>query len=162
MPPDPVPPGRPEGETLARFAVMLAAHRGQIGTLRKDVDRLREDLDAMTTASPKGPPMIAWQDLSDQEAAAVRADLSTWVTGVLFRVYPSARESVRDCWDRHPDALVELSAAWLEFRRIFAAPRPGLADSLAYLDRWLPGCLKRVRAITERCAGMEGHQLPPG
>ena len=32
MPPDPEPPaGQPEGETLARFAVLLAAHRGQAG-----------------------------------------------------------------------------------------------------------------------------------
>ena len=45
--------------------------------------------------------------------------------------------AVRDCRDQHPDAVTELSACWLEFRRIFAptgpgrgAPRrPSLADS---------------------------------
>ena len=87
---------------------------------------------------------------------------------MLFPLYPSARESVRDCWDKHPDAVTELSACWLEFRRIFApaaparsgkpAPRrPPLADTLVYLDRWLPGTLRRVKAITEKCTGIDGH-----
>ena len=117
--------------------------------------------------------MIAWHELGADEAAAVRADLAKWVDEVLFAVYPSARESVRECWDKHPDAVTELSACWLEFRRIFAPPprpgpasqrsrRPSLADSLVYLDRWLPGTLRRVKAITEKCTGIEGHIPPPG
>ena len=117
--------------------------------------------------------MIAWHDLDPDEAAAVRADLAKWVGEVLFPLYPSARESVRECWHQHPDAVTELSACWLEFRRIFApaaparsgkpAPRrPSLADSLVYLDRWLPGTLRRVKAITEKCTGIDGHVSPPG
>ena len=117
--------------------------------------------------------MIAWHELGADEAAAVRADLAKWVDQVLFAVYPSARESVRDCWDQHPDAVTELSACWLEFRRIFApaiparadkpaARRPALADSLVYLDRWLPGTLRRVKAITEKCTGIDGHVPAPG
>ena len=46
--------------------------------------------------------MIAWHDLDPDEAAAVRADLATWVDQVLFPLYPSARESVRECWHQHP------------------------------------------------------------
>ena len=42
-----------------------------------------------------------------------------------------------------------------------AARRPSLADSLVYLDRWLPGTLRRVKAITEKCTGIEGHIPPP-
>ena len=68
--------------------------------------------------------MIAWHDLDDQEAAAVRADLAKWVGEVLFPLYPSARESVRECWDKHPDAVTELSACWLEFRGIFTPAVP--------------------------------------
>jgi hypothetical protein len=118
--------------------------------------------------------MVAWPDLDADEAAAVRADLARWVGEVLFRLYPSARESVRDCWQQHPDAVTELSACWLAFRRIFApaaparpgnqalAPRrPSLADSLVYLDRWLPNTLRRVKVITEKCTGMDGHVPPP-
>ena len=170
--PQPDPEGRPEGETLAHFAVVLAAHRGQLAALDGKVKRLSETVEALTEGGPKGPPMIAWHDLGADEAAAVRADLARWVDEVLFAVYPSARESVRDCWDKHPDAVTELSACWLEFRRIFAPapPRPGkpavrrpaLADSLVYLDRWLPGTLRRVKAITEKCTGIEGHIPPPG
>jgi hypothetical protein len=172
MLPDPLsrPEGQSEGETLAHFAVVLAAHRGQLAALDGKVKRLAQTVEALTEGGPKGPPMIAWHELDADQAAAVRADLAKWVDQVLFRLYPSARESVRDCWDKHPDAVTELSACWLEFRRIFAPARPGkpavcrpsLADSLVYLDRWLPGALRRVKAITERCTGIEGHISQPG
>jgi hypothetical protein len=172
--PDLVPPeGQPEGETLAHFAVVLAAHRGQLAALDGKIRDLAQTVEALAEGGPKGPPMIAWHDLDDQEAAAVRADLAMWVSEVLFPQYPSARESVRECWDKHPDAVTELSACWLEFRRIFtlAAPanhakpavrRPSLPDSLVYLDRWLPGTLRRVKVITEKCTGIDGHIPPPG
>jgi hypothetical protein len=171
--PDPVPPGQPEGETLAHFAVVLAGHRGQLAALDAKVRHLSEAVEALAERGPKGPPMIAWHDLDPDQAAALRADLATWVSKVLFPLYPSARESVRDCWHQHPDAVTELSACWLEFRRIFApatparpgkpaSPRPSLADTLVYLDRWLPGTLRRVKVITERCTGIDGHITPPG
>ncbi len=172
--PDPVPPeGQPERETLARFAVVLAAHRGQLAALDGKVKDLAQTVEALAEGGPKGPPMIAWHDLDGQEAAAVRADLAKWVSEVLFLLYPSARESARECWDKHPDAVTELSACWLEFCRIFtpaapskpgkpAARRPSLADSLVYLDRWLPGTLRRVKGITDKCTGIDGHIPPPG
>ncbi len=160
------------GEALARFAIVLAAHRGQLAALDGKVRHLAETVEALTEAGPKGPAMIAWHDLDADQAAAVRADLGRWVGEVLFPLYPSARESVRDCWQQHPDAVTELSACWLEFRRIFApaappgpggpAPRrPPLADFLVYLDRWLPGTLRRVKMITEKCTGIDGHIPPP-
>jgi hypothetical protein len=173
MLPDPPPEGQREGETLAHFAVVLAAHRGQLAALDGKVRQLAETVEALTEGGPKGPPMIAWHDLDADEAAAVRADLAKWVDLVLFPLYPSARESVRECWHQHPDAVTELSACWLEFRRIFAPatparpgkpapPRgPSLADTLVYLDRWLPGTLRRVKAITEKCTGIDGHMPPP-
>jgi len=119
--PDPV---RPEGETLAHFAVVLAAHRGQLVALDGKVERLAETVGALSEGGPKGAPMISWHELDAEEAAAVRADLAKWVGEVLFRMYPSARESVRECWGQHPDAVTELSACWLEFRRIFAPVAP--------------------------------------
>ena len=143
MPPDPLalPPGQPEAETLAHFAVVLAAHRGQLAALDARTKRLAETVEALSGGGPKGPPMIAWHDLDADEAAAVRADLAKWVDQVLFPLYPSARESVRDCWDKHPDAVTELSACWLEFRRIFApaAPaRPGKPAVRRPSSRGLP------------------------
>jgi hypothetical protein len=170
--PQPDPPPQ-QGETLAHFAVVLAAHRGQLAALDAKLKRLSHTVEALAQGGPKGPPMIAWHDLDPDEAAAVRADLARWVDQVLFPLYPSARESVRDCWHQHLDAVTELSACWLEFRRIFApaapskpgkpaAGRPSLADSLVYLDRWLPGTLRRVKVITEKCTGIDGHIPPPG
>ena len=93
--PDPVPP---EGETLAHFAVVLAAHRGQLAALDGKVKDLAQTVDTLADGGPKGPPMIAWHELDGQETAAVRADLAKWVGEVLFPLYPSARESVRECW----------------------------------------------------------------
>jgi hypothetical protein len=162
----------PVGETLAQFAILLTSHRGQLAALDGKVGELAAEVEALAAASPRGPAMIAWHELDADQAAAIRADLATWVGRMLFPLYPSARESVRDCWASHPDAVTELSACWLEFRRIFtpAAPpmpgkpapprRPSLADTLVYLDRWLPGTLRRVKAITEKCTGIDGH-IPP-
>jgi hypothetical protein len=104
-----------EEETLAHFAVMLAAHRGQLAALDVKIKHLLPDGGGARGREPKGSPMIAWHDLDDQEAAAVRADLAKWISEVLFPLYPSARESVRECWDKHPDAVTELSACWLIF-----------------------------------------------
>jgi hypothetical protein len=74
----------------------------------------------------------------------------------LFPAYPSARDSIRDCWLSHPDAVTEVSLIWLEFRRIYRAAHPPLADSLVFFDRWLPGVLRRVRQITDKCTGIDG------
>src|SRR5712691_2557136 len=46
-------------------------------------------VEALAEGGPKGPPMIAWHDLDDREAAAVRADLGRWVGEVLFPLYPA-------------------------------------------------------------------------
>ena len=81
-PPDPVPP---EGETLAHFAVVLAAHRGQLAALDGKVEHLAETVRTLADGGPKGPPMIAWHELDGGQAAAVRADLSKWADEALFR-----------------------------------------------------------------------------
>jgi hypothetical protein len=162
--PDLVPPeGQPEGETLAHFAVVLAAHRGQLAALDGKVEDLVESVRTLAEGGPKGPPMIAWHDLDDQEAAAIRADLAKWADEVLFTAYPSARDRIRECWLSHPDAVTEVSLIWLEYRRIYRAAHPPLADSLVFFDRWLPGVLRRVRQITDKCTGIDGCiRIRPG
>ena len=107
--------------------------------------------------------MIAWHELDACPAAAVRADLAKWADEVLFPAYPSARDSIRECWLSHPDAVTEVSLIWLEHRRIYQAAHPPLADSLVLFDRWLPGVLRRVRQITDRCTGIDGcTSIRPG
>src|ERR1700677_2748337 len=70
--------GQPERETLAHFAVVLAARRGQLAALDGKVKHLVEPVEALAEGCPKGPPMIAWHELDGGQAAAVRADLAQW------------------------------------------------------------------------------------
>ena len=148
--PDPVPP---EGETLAHFAVVLAAHRGQLAALDGKVKQLAETVEALAEGGPKGPPMIAWHDLDPDEAAAVRADLGKWVGEVLFLLYPSARESVRECWHQHPDAVTELSACWLEFRGSSPPPpRPSPASQRRAVPPSLTPSFTSTAGCRARCA----------
>ena len=65
----------PDGETLAHFAVVLAAHRGKLAALDDKVEDLAKTVEALTDGGPKGPPMIAWHELDGGQAAAVRSDL---------------------------------------------------------------------------------------
>jgi len=132
------------GETLAHFAVVLARTAGS-SPRWTGRSRTWPTVEALADAVRRAADDRLAR-LDDQQAAAVRADLAKWVSEVLFLLYPSARESVRECWDKHPDAVTELSACWLEFRRIFtpAAPLrsasqwpPSLRRLLVYLDRWL-------------------------
>ncbi len=52
-PPDPVPP---EGETLAHFAVVLAAHRGQLAALDGKVKHLAEAVRTLRMGARRGRP----------------------------------------------------------------------------------------------------------
>ena len=84
----------------------------------------------------------------------------------------AAAEVRRAVGGEHHDEPGQRLACGLEFRRIFtpatptwpgkpAPPRPSLADTLVYLDRWLPGTLRRIKTITEKCTGIDGHISPP-
>lgn len=42
-----------------------------------------------------------------------------------------------------------------------AMRRPSLADSLVYLDHWLPNTLRRVKVISDKCTGIDSHVLSP-
>lgn len=148
-----------DGSALAHLAVQVAAHRGQITGLGERLTEVEQALADMPGG--KGLPAIKWAALSPEDAAAVRADLSAWVDGVLLVFYPSARDSLRDCWAAHADAITEVSLIWLEYKRVFDPSRPPLADALVYHDRWLPGALRRVAKITERCGQLEGCRLAP-
>ena len=155
MPPDPeiTADGTP-GETLARFAVVLAAHRGQLAEHAAQLKHLADTVAALSDGGPKGPPMIAWPDLGADEAAAVRADLARWVEQALFPLYPSARESVRDCWPSTPTRLPNCPpAGWSSAGSSPPPPRPGPASkpraarlSPTPWSTWTAGCRARCAA----------------
>ena len=58
---------------------------------------------------------------------------------------------LRDCWPLHIHAIWELSTLAAEWHRTYRGSRPDLARALEFHDRWLPGTMRRVAAITSAC-----------
>jgi hypothetical protein len=58
---------------------------------------------------------------------------------------------LRDCWPRHVHAIWELSTLAAEWHRTYGGTRPDLARALEFYDRWLPGTMRRITAITSKC-----------
>ena len=98
------------------------------------------------------PPLPADRPLrtrsaSDQDTYATQlADLRRWADIVLRQQYGGYE--LRDCWPRHIHAIWELSTLAAESHHTYRAPRPDLARALELHDRWLPGTMRRVTAIT--------------
>ncbi|MEU0938945.1 hypothetical protein [Embleya sp. NPDC005971] len=105
------------------------------------------------TEEPKEPPVPVWSwaTMDADKAAEAWAALSAWVRDVLQERYPTSRAALAPCWYKHTDVVEELSALMAAWTRAF-----GLADSappgaIEWLDRWLPGCLRRVETLLQRC-----------
>ena len=52
---------------------------------------------------------------------------------------------------RHIDAVWELSTLAAEWHHAYGGTRPDLAGALEFYDRWLPGTMRRINAITGKC-----------
>lgn len=156
----------PSPETLIALAGTVAALGTRVGLLsgqvdgkaeRGHLDALRAEFDALAgivsgvleAENPRGPAAIDWTRLDDAERKRAMADLSEWVTGVLMPSYPSC--GLRDCWPNHPQAVIELSNIWQEWRHAYHRKRPDLALALSWHDRWMPGALARIEVITRNC-----------
>jgi hypothetical protein len=146
---------RPEGEALAALAIQVAALRGNLALTKQELedrlDKIAETLSDAIAASPKGPPATWWQGLSAEERELARAQLAEWLASVLREWYPGYLTEIPECILDHPEGLVELSNLLGEFRRIYSAKHPPLADALALHDRYLPGMLRRLGTITRGC-----------
>ena len=68
---------------------------------------------------------------------------------VLRQHYPGYE--LRDCWPGHIHAVWELSTLAAEWHHVYGGERPDLARALEFYDRWLPGTMRRVAAITRSC-----------
>jgi hypothetical protein len=164
-----VPPGEPSpralGESLAALGAQVADLRGQIHAINARLDQagLHGDLDlaarfedlaqtvagALDAAAPRGPAAPYWIGLDRDAYASQLADLRRWADAVLRQQYGGYE--LLDCWPRHVHAIWELSTLAAEWHHTYRAPRPDLARALEFYDRWLPGAIRRIAAITCKC-----------
>lgn len=102
-----------------------------------------------------------WLGLSDDEYRARIGDLADWVWNVLVPNYHVP--VIRTCWAAHPAAIWELSTLAAEWRRIYERQNPPLADALAWLDRWLPGVVRRLGPVMGDCTSTRcARPVPAG
>ena len=153
------------GESLAALAVQVAAVRGQIARINQRLDQagLRGDLDlaarfeelaqtvadALDAAAPRGPAAPYWIGLDRQAFGAQLAELRRWADTVLRQHYSGYE--LRDCWPSHIHAIWELSTLAAAWHHAYDGQRPDLARALEFYDRWLPGTMRRIAAITRTC-----------
>ena len=163
------PPGEPSpralGETLAALAAQVADLRGQIRAINDRIDQagVRGDLDlaarfedlaqtvagALDAAAPRGPAAPYWIGLDRDTYTTQLADLRLWADTVLRQHYGGYE--LADCWPRHIHAIWELSTLAAEWHRTYRSSHPDLTRALEFHDRWLPGIMRRVTAITRTC-----------
>jgi hypothetical protein len=163
------PPAEPSvqalGESLAALAVQVAALRGQVTLLSQRLDQagLRGDLDlaarfedlaqtvagALDAVAPRGPAAPSWIGLERETFGARLAELRQWADAVLRRHYGGYE--LRDCWPGHIHAIWELSTLAAEWHHVYGGERPDLGRALEFYDRWLPGTMRRIAAITQTC-----------
>jgi hypothetical protein len=158
------PPADQPGSITA-LTIQVTALRGQVRQINARLDQAGltgepnlaarfEELaqtvrDALSQA-PAGPPAPYWIGLDENICTAQLTELRDWVTTVLRTQYGGY--DLRDCWHQHPHAIWELSTLAAEWHRTYSRPRPDLARALDFYDRWLPGTMHRLAAITARCA----------
>jgi hypothetical protein len=158
----PEPP--PAAGAAAALAAQVASLRGQVRAIFARLDRagiagdrnlaaeLRDLADFVTEALDTRTPGTAapcWTGLDPQEHAARLAELHQWADTVLRREYGGY--PLPECWASHPHAIWELSTLAAEWHRTYHRKRPDLNRALEFNDRWLPGTMRRVNDITQRC-----------
>ncbi|HEX5301696.1 MAG TPA: hypothetical protein VFW50_32365 [Streptosporangiaceae bacterium] len=159
------PPVHALGESLAALAAQVADLRNQVALISQRLDRagIRDDTDlaarfeelaatvatALDAAAPRGPAAPCWIGLDHDTYRARLAELRRWADTVLRQHYSGYE--LRDCWPRHIHAVWELSTLAAEWHRTYSGGRPDLARALEFYDRWLPGTMRRISAITGQC-----------
>jgi hypothetical protein len=159
------PPVQALGESLAALATQVADLRSQVALVGQRLDRagIHDDVDlaarfeelaetvatALDAVAPCGPTAPSWIGLDRQAYLAQLAELRRWADIVLRQHYGG--HELRDCWPSHVHAVWELSTLAAEWHRTYGGTRPDLARALEFYDRWLPGTMRRISAITGQC-----------
>ena len=163
------PPAEPGvqalGESLAALAAQLADLRSQVAQVNQRLDRagLRGDLDlvarfeelartvadTLDAAAPRGPAAPSWVGLDREAYLAELAKLRHWADTVLRQHYSGYE--LRDCWPSHIHAVWELSTLAAAWHHAYGGQRPDLGRALEFYDRWLPGTMRRIAAVTRTC-----------
>jgi len=153
------------GESLAALAAQVADLRSQVALISQRLDRagIRDDVDlvgrfeelaetvatALDAVAPRGPTAPFWIGLDHDIYRERLTELRRWADIVLRQHYGSYE--LRDCWPRHIHAVWEMSTLAAEWHRTYGGQRPDLARALEFYDRWLPGTMRRISAITGQC-----------
>jgi hypothetical protein len=136
--------------------------RRDVKKLREDLDQLRAELASLSAAlkravddgKAKAPQAPRWDNLSRDQEAAQLARLREWVNGTLRVQYPGYK--LPDCWAAHREALWELGTLHAEWQRTYTAPRGTDLDRAEWFhERWLPGTLARLGKVITCRAGFE-------
>jgi regulator of replication initiation timing len=150
---------RTQGE-LGVVREKLEAETSQTAMLRLEVKQQKERLDKAIAARQLKPPPAPWWEFGTDEARAMMAELHQWVEAWLRPNFAGYLTRLPPCWTRHAEAAWELSTLRAEWVRIWGAEEEedrDLAGALAWLDRFLPNTIARLREAI-RCDAL-GCQL---
>jgi hypothetical protein len=116
------------------------------------------DLLATSVESSRRQPesVLWWPDLSPAEAKTSWTWLTSFVEGVLVPRYAVHREVLLPCWRQHGDVVDELTMIAGKWREAYTGDT-SLPAAAEWLDRWLPGGMRRVREALS-AAGCKQHE----
>jgi regulator of replication initiation timing len=138
---------RSQGD-IGHLKARLETDSGQVAMLRLEVKQLREKLDqAIAKRQAADLPAPYWLGLTQEEHAARLTDLRAWVDRVALAQYPDYMARLAPCWERHPEAVWELSTLRAEWDRIYGdEDNRDLKGALNWHGRWFPEALSRLSA----------------
>lgn len=173
-----------EPDPLADLAAQLIELRGQLARTQGELGAVRERLEGETSQTlmlrleikkqkerlaraigerKLKPPPAPWWEFGTDEARAMMAELHEWVETWLRPNFADYLTRLPSCWPRHGAAAWELATLRAEWIRVYAAEEEedrDLQGALAWLDRFLPNTLTRLREAI-KCDAALGCQLAP-
>jgi hypothetical protein len=137
---------RAQGD-IGHLRVRLEAGTSQTALLLAEVKKLRESLTDALDKHRLKPPPAPWWCVGEAEGKTMLAELREWVETFLRCHYPGYAIRLPRCWERHAEAIWELSTLRAEWERIYGdEDNRDLQGALNWHDKLLPGALGRLAA----------------